>query len=262
LVLIEQEDPDTGAPVKVVINNTHYDGMTPMGAFPWQDGQPIPESIPFNNGNLNITELPQIGSTEIWEFINLTPDAHPIHVHLIQFQVLNRQVFQVGAVVPDTTPPFHVPPPPFFTTPGYRTDAYEAAWLAGGDPMGTEYGGGPPLDYLTPGMPMGGNPDVTPYLVGPPLAPDPNEAGWKDTLKMYPGTVTRLAIRWAPQEVGVNAVSAGQNKFTFDPTATLGTRNDGFGFPGGPGYMVHCHILDHEDNDMMRPFMLRKSAGH
>jgi FtsP/CotA-like multicopper oxidase with cupredoxin domain len=262
LVLIEEEDPDTGAPVKVLINNTRYDGTKPMGALPWQNGLPIPDSVPFNNGNINITELPQIGSTEIWEFVNLTPDAHPIHIHLIQFQVLNRQVFQVGAVVPDTTPPFHLPPPPFFTMPGYRTDAYEAAWIAGGSSRGTEYGGGPPMDYITAGLPMGGNPDVTPYLVGAPLAPDPNEAGWKDTLKMYPGTVTRLAVRWAPQEVAVSGVNGGQNKFTFDPTATLGIANDGFGFPGGPGYMIHCHILDHEDNDMMRPFMLRNSAGH
>ncbi len=262
LVLIEEEDPDTGAPVTVIINNTRYDGTAPMGRFPWQNGQPIPDSVPFNNGNINITELPQVGSTEIWEFVNLTPDAHPIHIHLIQFQVLNRQVFDVGAVVPDTTPPFHLPPPPFFTTPGYRTDAYEAAWLSEGDLLGTQYGDGPPFDYLHFGLRMGGNPDVTSYLVNTPLAPDPNEAGWKDTLKMYPGTVTRLMTRWAPQDIPVTGVSAGQNKFIFDPTATLKVKNDGFGFPGGPGYMIHCHILDHEDNDMMRPFMLSTSPGH
>jgi FtsP/CotA-like multicopper oxidase with cupredoxin domain len=262
LVLIEQEDPDTGAPVKVLINNTHWKGVTPMGSFTWQDGQPIPESIPYNNGDLNVTEFPQLGSTELWEFVNLTPDAHPIHIHLIQFQVLSRQIFNVGAVVPDTTPPFHTPPPPFFITPGYRTDAYEAAWLTGGSLIGAEYGGGPPLDYLTPNLPMGGNPDVTPYLIDATLPPDPNEAGWKDTLKMHPGTVTRLLTRWAPQSVHVGGVTPGENKFTFDPTATLGVANDGFGFPGGPGYMMHCHILDHEDNEMMRPFIVTKSAGH
>jgi FtsP/CotA-like multicopper oxidase with cupredoxin domain len=266
LVLIEEEDPDTGAPVKVLINNTHWNGSTPMGMYDWQDGQPIPESLPFNNGTINVTEFPQIGSTEIWEFVNLTPDAHPIHIHLIQFQVISRQVLNVGAVVPDTTPPYHVPPPPFFTTPGYRTEAYEAAWLNSGLPFaqqfGTEYGGGPPLDYLTPNLPMGGNPDVTDYLIGKTLPPDPNEAGWKDTLKMHPGTVTRLLTRWAPQSVPVGAVTPGQNTFTFDPTATLGVQNDGFGFPGGPGYMAHCHILDHEDNEMMRPFIVSKSAGH
>ncbi|MBZ5537215.1 MAG: multicopper oxidase domain-containing protein [Acidobacteriia bacterium] len=240
LVLIEQEDPDTGAPVKVVINNTHYDGNTPMGSFSWQNGQPIAESIPYNNGNINVTEIPQIGSTEVWEFINLTPDAHPIHIHLIQFQVLSRQVFNVGDVVP-----------PIVTPGTYRFDAWEAAFGSGG----ARYGDGPPLDYLST-TPMGGNPDVTPYLLGSPLPPDPNEAGWKDTLKMYPGTVTRLVTRWAPQDVEVGHVRGGQNRFDFDPTAPLGIKNDGFGFPGGPGYMVHCHILDHEDNDMMRPFEL------
>jgi FtsP/CotA-like multicopper oxidase with cupredoxin domain len=239
LVLIEQEDPDTGAPVKVLINDTRYDGTAPMGMFPWQNGHPIPESIPFNNGTINVTEIPQVGATEVWEFVNLTPDAHPIHIHLIQFQVMNRQVFNVGDVVP-----------PFVTAPSYRLNAYEAAWGGGG----TKYGNGPPLDYLKTN-PMGGNPDVTPYLIGKPIPPDPNEAGWKDTLKMYPGTVTRLVTRWAPQDVAVGQVRAGQNRFAFDPTATLGT-TDGFGFPGGPGYMVHCHILDHEDNDMMRPYML------
>jgi spore coat protein A, manganese oxidase len=261
LVLIEQEDPDTGAPVKVLINNTSYDGQSPMGSFAWQDGQPIPEAVPFNQGNIQVTEMPQVGSTEIWEFVNLTADAHPIHIHLIQFQVLNRQVFKVGTEGPDAEPPFTIPPTqPFFTTPGYRTDAYEAAW-PGYSPLdnngfgGTRYGAGPPLDYLS-ATPMGGNPDVTPYLVGEPIPPDPNEAGWKDTLKMYPGTVTRLVIRWAPQDVEVDRVSAGENKFPFDPTATLRVRHDDFGYPGGPGYMMHCHILDHEDNDMMRPFEL------
>ena len=256
LVLIEQEDPDTGAPVKVLINNTHYDGQSPMGTFSWQNGQAIPESVPYNNGDINVTEIPQVGSTEIWEFVNLTPDAHPIHIHLIQFQVLNRQVFNVGEVVPDSSTP------PYFTIPGgYRTDVFEAAW-PGYNPTdtngfgGTRYGDGPPLDYLS-GKALGGIPELPPeYLIGDPLPPDPNEAGWKDTVKMYPGTVTRLVTRWAPQHIKVDGVTAGENKFSFDPTATMGVRHDEFGFPGGPGYMLHCHILDHEDNEMMRPFQL------
>ena len=264
LVLIEQEDPDTGAPLKVLINNAHWNGEKPMGVFDWQDGTPIPDSVPINGirgVNVNVTELPQIGSTEMWEFINLTPDAHPIHIHLIQFQVMNRQVFNVGATVPDTTPPYM--PPPFFTTPGYRTDAYEAAWFSNrGSSIGTRYGGGSPLNYLVPHMPMGGNPDVTPYLISRSYRPDPNESGWKDTVKMHPGTVTRLLVRWAPQNIPAEGVRPGQNRFTFDPTAPMGVVNDGFGFPGGPGYMLHCHILDHEDNEMMRPFVVVKTAGH
>ena len=68
--------------------------------------------------------------------------------------------------------------------------------------------------------------------------------------------------RWAPQNLAVTKVKPGKNYYAFDPTATLGVEDDGFGFPGGPGYMIHCHILDHEDNDMMRPFILSKRAGH
>jgi len=261
LTLIEQEDPDTGAPVKVLINNTHYDGLAPMGGFSWQNSAPLKDSVSFNNGTLNVTEMPQVGSTEIWEIVNLTPDDHPMHIHLVQYQMLNRQILNVGAPVPDLVPPYSTPP--YFTTPGYRTDAFEASWfLDAGSTIGTHYGGGTSLPYVNPGQPMGGNPDVTPYLVGNPTPPDPSETGWKDTINCFPGTVTRLVVRWAPQANPVSGVLAGQNKFSFDPTTPLGILNDGFGLPGGPGYMIHCHIIDHEDNDMMRPIMLRKSAGH
>ena len=49
---------------------------------------------------------------------------------------------------------------------------------------------------------------------------------------------------------------AGSNLFAFDPTAGLDVRKDAFGFPGGPGYVWHCHILDHEDNEMMRAMFI------
>ncbi len=55
--------------------------------------------------------------------------------------------------------------------------------------------------------------------------------------------VTRLLIRLAPQSVNDANLKPGQNTFPFDPTA-------------GPGYVWHCHILDHEDNDMMRPMVI------
>jgi FtsP/CotA-like multicopper oxidase with cupredoxin domain len=86
-----------------------------------------------------------------------------------------------------------------------------------------------------------GNPDVSPFLQGAASPPLPEEAGWKDTIKMYPGEVTRIAVRFAPQDVGINGVSVGQNLYGFDPTV-------------GPGYVWHCHIVDHEDNEMMRPY--------
>ena len=56
---------------------------------------------------------------------------------------------------------------------------------------------------------------------------------------MYPGQVTRIAVRWAPTDLPVNT-SAASAFYPFDP-------NDGY------GYVWHCHIIDHEDNEMMRP---------
>jgi len=262
IVLIEQEHPDTGAPVKVLINNTQYNGETPVGSFKWQTGAPVPDTFPIANGSVNVSEFPQIGSTEVWEFVNLTPDAHPMHIHLVQFQSLNRQILNVGAVRPDQNPNSPSPSDPYFSSPGYRTEAYEYSWFLAGSQIGTLYGGGTPLPYLNRSGAMGGNPDTTPYLIGKPIAPDPNQVGWKDTIVVMPGTISRYVVRWAPQDLSVSSVKPGQNTFPFDPGAGMGVKNDGFGLPGGPGYMYHCHILDHEDNDMMRPFVISRTAGH
>lgn len=70
------------------------------------------------NGAVNITELPVVGATEIWEIINLTEDAHPVHIHLGQFQLINRQLldeegyiakyasaFDGGEFIPDMVRP-------------------------------------------------------------------------------------------------------------------------------------------------------------
>ena len=80
------------------------------------------------------------------------------------------------------------------------------------------------------------------FLQGPVIPPNPNEAGWKDTIKVFPGFVNRFVVRWAPQATAVGAVQRGQNLYSFDPTT-------------GPGFVLHCHILDHEDNEMMRPYL-------
>ena len=60
---------------------------------------------------------------------------------------------------------------------------------------------------------------------------------------MFPCSVTRLAVRWAPQDVAAGQTKAGTNSFPFDPA-------------NGPGYVWHCHIVDHEDNEMMRPYVV------
>ncbi len=196
-------------------------------------GMAGPLEVLVNNAKFSaaVTENPRVGSTEVWEIVNLTKDAHPIHLHLVQFQLLNRQPFNVTSY----------------------GKAYAAAFPGGVSPVdGLTYpagvfipGYGPPLPYNTPNAAgaLGGNPDVTPHLQGAATLPLLHEAGWKDTFIMYPGEVTRVIARWAPQSVAIGAVSAGQNTFTFDPTA-------------GPGYVWHCHIIDHEDNEMMRPYMV------
>jgi FtsP/CotA-like multicopper oxidase with cupredoxin domain len=211
LVLVEVEGP--GGPVEVLVNNSKWDGL--------EEGTntPIPGSTPVN-GNF-VTELPQVGSTEEWEIINTTADAHPIHIHLIQFQLMNRQSFNVTQ---------------------YR-QTYDALFPGGLFAPGF----GPPNNYNTPNGAgaVGGNPDVGPYLqdgIRPPL---PEEAGWKDVFKMFPGEVTRVVVRFTPQANAVGTTVAGTNYFSFDPTT-------------GPGYVLHCHILDHEDNEMMRPYIPKK----
>jgi spore coat protein A, manganese oxidase len=110
-----------------------------------------------------ITEKPVLSTTEIWEFVNLTDDTHPIHLHLVRFQVLDRR----------------------------RFDGFQ---------------------YMTEG---------TLRYLGPAMAPDANEMGWKDTVRVNAKTVTRIIV---PFE----------------------------GYAGR--YVWHCHILEHEDNEMMRPY--------
>jgi len=124
-----------------------------------------PMTMLLNNAHwsMPVTENPVLDSTEIWELLNTTDDAHPIHLHLVRFQILDRRNFDVSAY-----------------------------WIKG------------ELKYTGPAQP-----------------PDPSEAGWKDTVRADPGMVTRIIARFE-------------------------------GFPGR--YVWHCHILEHEDNEMMRPY--------
>jgi spore coat protein A len=119
-----------------------------------------------------ITEKPISGQTEIWEIYNTTVDAHPIHVHLVNFQILNSQPF-----------------------------TFEQSELGVVSNINFSSEAKPPKDY---------------------------ELGWKDTKIMYPGEVTRIIA-------------------TFDRVGK---------------YVWHCHILSHEEHDMMRYFeVLDSPAG-
>jgi spore coat protein A len=44
-----------------------------------------------------VTERPVLGSTEVWDLVNATDDTHPIHLHLVRFQVAHRQLFDADA---------------------------------------------------------------------------------------------------------------------------------------------------------------------
>ena len=147
-----------------------------------------------------ITENPRVGAVEVWEIMNLANDLHPIHLHLIQFQLLNRQSFDVKA--------------------------YKAALTAQSQK---------PFPVLDP----------SPYLRGQPAPPPPAEAGWKDTIIHQVSSVTRFVARWAPQTVplrGAGSAAPGVNLYPFDPTRGK--------------YVWHCHNLQHEDNEMMRPYVV------
>jgi FtsP/CotA-like multicopper oxidase with cupredoxin domain len=245
--LILRELEGSTGPLNAYLNNTTYSGLRESTLT----DTPLPISGASGLGGNFATETPRVGSTEVWEIGNLTPDAHPIHLHLVQFQILSRQDLNTGR--DDAT---GVPS-------GYLAD-YLAA-LPNQTPLPFSLndaeppGDGPPRKYTTPNSDgaVGGALPFKKYLLGARAAPAANEQGWKDTIVMYPGTVTRLAVRFAPQDVPVSGVSAGQNLFAFDPTNTNKAVRDAQGNPGALGYVWHCHILEHEDNEMMRPYTVR-----
>lgn len=137
------------------------------------DGYTMMGMLDQKSWNDPISEDPKVGSVEIWSLANTTGDVHPIHLHLVQFQVLNRQPFDARA-------------------------------------------------YLQTGKLA---------FTGTPMPPESNERpAWKDTIKAYPGYVTRIIAR-------------------FDlPAGTVAKPGDEF------RYVWHCHVLEHEDNEMMRPY--------
>ncbi|MFC5862553.1 multicopper oxidase family protein [Acidicapsa dinghuensis] len=117
-----------------------------------------------------VTEKPLLDSVEIWSLINTTQDVHPIHLHLVRFQILDRLPFDVDTFLNNKQ-----------------------------------------LNYLGSAAP-----------------PEPNERGWKDTVKAHPETVTRIIVPFQ-------------------------------GYAGR--YVWHCHLLEHAAREMMRPFEV-VSATH
>jgi spore coat protein A len=221
LTLNEVEGPESegypGGPLEILVNNTKWDGYQEPGRAVRSDFT----AVTINGVTEYYSEIPNEGDTEIWEIVNLTADAHPIHTHLTQFQLFNRQNFHVD-----------------------KYNAVYAAAFPGGVYIPAY---GPPLKYATGNTrALGGNPDVTPYLLGHAMSPDANEAGWKDTIHALPGQVTRIVVRYAPTDKPINDPNL---NYPFDPGAL------------GQGFVWHCHIVDHEDNEMMRPYKVTPKSG-
>jgi spore coat protein A len=139
MMTLDEFDSDNGMAMVMLLNRKHW--MEP------------------------VTERVKLNSVEIWSLANLTQDTHPIHLHLVRFQILDRRSFSVD-------------------------------------------------DYLT-------DDSVPLRYTGPALEPDAHEMGWKDVVQCPPGMVTRIIIPFQ-------------------------------GYAGR--YVWHCHILEHEANDMMRPY--------
>jgi spore coat protein A len=221
-LLTLNEVPGVGGPLEALVNNSKWSGISydaagnPLGPIPGSTSVNGTNQAAFSFEGNWLTEVPNEGDVEVWEIVNLTADSHPIHLHAIQFQLIDRQLFDAA---------------------GYMA-TYDSLFPGGAFVPGY----GPPNTYNTPNAAgaIGGNPDVTPFLLGVPIPPLPNEAGWKDTVIMHPGERTRIAARWAPQDTAFGT----EGSFTFTPNILNGV------------YVWHCHITDHEDNEMMRPDMI------
>ena len=217
--ILLNEVSGAGGPVQVLFNNSHFD-----------EGE---QSVGTPQGFGGPTEMPTEGTTEIMQIVNTTIDAHPIHIHLVQWQLVSRQAFNRDLYLNAYNDAWaaHIPSIPI--------------WPAG---LGYPGGAGSPYPYLTPNgdNAVGGNPAVSPFLTGSVIPANPEENGWKDDVKALPGEVTTFVVRIAPTDKAINSTPA-ELLLPFDPSI-------------GPGYVWHCHIIDHEDMDMMRPLVIQPSA--
>jgi len=160
------------------------------------------------------TDIIKAGTTETWQWINLTVDAHPMHPHLVASQVVNRQRFRDTNALDEVVE---------------GVEDYKRDWQAYLESPRTL-----PKPDVNGVSPSSGEH----YLVGPVILPAPEEMGFKDTVKSPPGMVTRTRA-----------------KFTLPSTSLLDYdwKTKSFG-----SWVYHCHILEHEENDMMRPFTVVK----
>jgi FtsP/CotA-like multicopper oxidase with cupredoxin domain len=149
-------------PKEALLGQVDLTGEDPEGVpLKWTDTSGVSTPVPVTMADgvtvkmINVTENPTVGNTEDWEMYNFTADAHPIHLHLVRFEVLGRTL----------------------------------------------------LDGVTPSP----NGSLQPW-----------ESGFKDTVISYPGEITTVRARFDLEGL----------------------------------YVWHCHIVEHEDNEMMRPYVV------
>lgn len=161
-------------------------------------------NLPFTTDDI---EMPLQGTTEQWNIVNVTPDPHPVHIHLIMFRILNRQ----------------------------KLNWFSYQLVNPQPPVGTRW---------TP-SPQG-------YEIGPTHAPAPWESGLKDTVRVDGHSITRIVMRWPTEdELGFDPDASFQ---PHGATARASDPSHGEHLEKIQGYVWHCHILDHEDHDMMLRF--------
>lgn len=189
----------TNAPARQLVL---FEGMDEFGRLQPMLGTLADGSLTWSQ---TITENPDLDASEMWEVYNATGDAHPIHLHLVSFQILNREDFT----------PYSVD----FNNDGV-VDPGDIVLNVEEKPQPQHNGsvgiGG--IFHLDP---------VTPLVPGSLTLPPPHEMGWKDTFIVPPGQVGRVIAH--------------------------------FDRPGR--YVWHCHILSHEDHEMMRPFHVGPIPG-
>ncbi len=141
------------------------------------DANGFPTMLMLNGKHFSdpVTETVKANSVETWNFVNLTADTHPMHLHGMRFRVVQRQ--------------------------GYDVAKYIAS------------GAAKTISFIDP---------VT-LATYPVLGPSVAETGWKDTVKAHPGQITTVSVLFST-------------------------------YTGN--FVWHCHILEHEDNDMMRPMTI------
>jgi spore coat protein A, manganese oxidase len=174
----------TGTYVRTLTLNEGFDGF---GRLTQLIGNAAPGGIEYKNSITSGSDtVITAGTTEVWRIFNLTGDAHPMHFHLVNVQVVSRQPFDQLSYTGTGSPPF----------------------------------------------------------TGPARGPDPNERGWKETVKMYPAECTTVIANWKLADMSGYKIG-GPSGTPLNLSTLLSPRTT------NNEYVWHCHILEHEEHDMM-----------